>query len=199
MFTNRAYYLIMMLALIVTACAQLATPEPATSPAPTEPPMPTTTPDLKVALVGSWTTTVSKEDLIRVRPEFPEEFLCDNAGTFVWQFNDDGTFTIDQTLLPDCTLVGSTHIEDTWSIEGNLFTIAKGTHDEEIYEIAINGDQLTFTVVSSECPPCIAINTANPWTRIEAATSSVVATAAPDEPITLRLAVAAPHEFQIHV
>jgi hypothetical protein len=159
--------ILLLFPLLFAACAPAATPALVATLAPTVPHPPTTTPDPKQALIGSWTTTVSKEDLVRVRPEFPQEFLCDNAGTFVWQFNTDGTFVIDQTLLPDCTLVGSAHIEDTWSIEGNLFTIAKGTPDQEIYEFAINGDRLTFKVVSSECPPCIAINTANPWTRVE--------------------------------
>jgi hypothetical protein len=159
MFTNRLFCLLIIVGmLVVTACAPAATPESTATPAPTDP---------KLASVSSWTTTVSKEDLVRIRPEFPQEFLCDNAGTYVWKFNADGTFTIDQTLLPGCTLVGSAHIEDTWSIEGNLFTIAKGTPDQEVYEISINGDQLTFKVVASECPPCIAINTANPWTRVE--------------------------------
>jgi len=158
---------LLLFSLLFAACAPAATPEPTAKPAPTDPPPPTATPYPKQALIGSWTTTVSKEDLVRVRPEFPQEFLCDNAGTFVWKFNADGTFTIDQTLLPDCTLVGSAHIEDTWVLDGNLFTIAKGTPDEEVYEISIDGNQLTFKVVSSECPPCIAINTANLWTRVE--------------------------------
>ena len=53
-------------------------------------------------LVGNWTGSVSKEDLRRVVPDFPEEHLCDNAGRFDWTFNADGTFEIDQTQLPDC-------------------------------------------------------------------------------------------------
>ena len=158
---------LLLFPLLFAACAPAATPEPTATPAPTEPPAPTATPDLKQALVGSWTSTVSKEDLVRVRPEFPQEFLCDNAGTFVWQFNADGTFVIDQTLLPDCTLVAPAHIEDVWVLDGNLITFAKDTPDQEIYEITIAGDQLIFKLESSECPPCIAINTANPWTRVE--------------------------------
>ena len=105
--------------------------------------------------------------LVLVRPEFQEELLFDYSGTFVWQFYADGTFVIDQTLLPDCTLVGSAHIEDAWVLDGNQITFAKGTPEEEIYEINIANNQLTFKVVDSECPPCIAINTANPWTRVE--------------------------------
>ena len=158
---------LLLFPLLFAACAPAATPEPTATPAPTEPPVPTVTPDPKLALVGSWTSTVTKEDLVRVEPGFPQEFLCDNAGTFIWKFNTDGTFAIDQTALPDCPTLANTHIEDTWSVEGNLFIIAGGTPNEEIYEFSINGNLLTFKVKSSECPPCIAINTANPWTRVE--------------------------------
>ena len=171
MFTNRVLNLLIVGLLLttaaLTACAPAATPNPTATPAPTEPPVPTVTSDPKLALVGSWTSTVTKEDLVRVRPEFPTEHLCENAGTFVWSFNADGTFTIDQTALPDCPTPANPHIEDIWSVEGNLFTIAKGTPDQDIYKWSVNGDQLVFVHVSGECPPCEAINTANPWTRVE--------------------------------
>jgi hypothetical protein len=170
MFTHRLFHLLMMIALLtITACSSqpAATPDPTATPAPTEPPLPTATPDPKLVLVGSWITTITKEDLVRVRPEFPPEHLCENAGTFVWTFKANGTFTIDQTALPDCSTLANPHIEDVWSVEGNLFTIAKGTPDQDIYEWSVNGDQLVFVHVSGECPPCEAINTANPWTRVE--------------------------------
>ena len=93
--------------------------------------------------------------------------MCENAGTFVWKFNADGILTIDQTALSGCPTPANPHIEDTWVMDGNLITFAKGTSNQEIYEIAINGDHLTFKVESSPCPPCMAINTANPWTRGE--------------------------------
>lgn len=102
MFTHRLFHLLMVIALLtITACSSqpAATPDPTATPAPTEPPLPTATPDPKLVLVGSWITTVTKEDLVRVRPEFPPEHLCENAGTFGWTFNADGTFTIDQTAL----------------------------------------------------------------------------------------------------
>ena len=118
-------------------------------------------------VVGTWTTTVTKEDILRAMPDFHQEALCDNTGTFVWQFNADGTFTVDQTALPDCPVPANTHFEAAWVLDGNQITFAKGTPEEEIYEIAINSNQLTFKVVSSECPPCIAVNTVNPWTRVE--------------------------------
>lgn len=168
MLPNRLFHLLILVALVVvTACASTATPEPTAPPTLTEPPVPTATLDPKLALVGSWTSTVSKEDLVRVRPEFPEEFLCENAGTFVWKFNADGTFTIDQTALPDCPTPANPHIEDTWSIDGNLFTIAGGTPNQEVYEWSMEGNQLVLKYVSGECPPCEAINTANPWIRVE--------------------------------
>ena len=102
-------------------------------------------------------------------PGFEEKYSCDNSGTFVWKFKADGTFTIDQTALPDCPLDASAvpHLEDKWSAEGNVLTLAKGTPDQEIYEITINGNQLTFKAKSSDCPPCIAVNTANSWKRVE--------------------------------
>jgi hypothetical protein len=122
---------------------------------------------LKQALVGSWTTTVTKEDILRVMPGFEEHALCDNTGTFVWKFNADGTFTIDQTGLPSCPTPANTHVEDKWSADGNVLTMAGGTPDQETYEVTINGDQLLFKAKQSGCIPCIAVNTANPWKRVE--------------------------------
>jgi hypothetical protein len=159
MFTYRFFHLMFVMLLIVAslaACAPAATP--ASTPVP---------PDPKQALIANWTSTVTKEDLLQVDPDFPAEYLCENAGTFVWKFNADGMMTIDQTALAGCSTPANPHIEDTWTMEGNLITFAKGTPNQEVYEIAIDGDQLTFKLVSSECPPCIAVNTANPWTRLE--------------------------------
>ena len=128
---------------------------------------PAATPDPKQALVGSWTSTVTKEDILRVMPDFHQEALCDNSGTFVWQFKTDGTFTVDQTALPECPVPANTHIEDTWSIDGNLITFANGTPNQEVYEWVVEGNTLVFKHKSGECIPCIATNTANPWTRVE--------------------------------
>jgi hypothetical protein len=117
-------------------------------------------------LIGSWTSTVTKDDILRVVPDFLQDYLCDNSGTFVWEFKADGTFTGDQTALEECPIPAQTHIEDTWSVEGNLVTFAKGTPDQEIYEWAVESDLLTFKHKSGNCIPCKAINTANPWKRI---------------------------------
>jgi len=53
-------------------------------------------------------------------------------------------FTIDQTALPECPIPANTHIEDTWSINGNLITFAKDTPNQEAYEWAVEGDTLVF-------------------------------------------------------
>ena len=154
---------LIMISLTLAACA------PATPPA-TLPPAASTAAEPKQVILGSWTTTVTKKDILRVMPGFEEKYLCDNSGTFVWKFNADGTFTIDQTALPDCPLDASAvpHVEDKWTLEGNLLTLAKGTPDQEIYQISIGGSQLTFVKAkSSDCVPCIAVNTANPWKRVE--------------------------------
>jgi hypothetical protein len=126
---------------------------------------PTPAADPVQALVGNWTTTVTKEDILRVMPDFKQKFLCDNAGTFVWKFKADGTFTIDQTALSGCPTLAQSHIESTWSNEGNLVTFAKGAPDQEVYEWAVKDDMLTFTYRSGDCVPCQATNTANPWKR----------------------------------
>ena len=128
---------------------------------------PAATPDPEQALVGTWTATVTKEDLLRVMPDFHQNALCDNSGTFVWQFNADGTFTVDQTALPECPIPANTHIEDTWSIDGNRITFAKGTPFEEVYEWTVEDNTLVLKHIAGECAPCKATNTANPWTRIE--------------------------------
>ena len=128
---------------------------------------PASTPDPEQALVGTWTSTVTKEDILRVMPDFHQNALCDNSGTFVWQFNADGTFTVDQTALPECPIPANTHIEDTWSIDGNQITFAKGTSLEEVYEWTVEDKTLVLKHISGECLPCKATNTANPWTRVE--------------------------------
>ena len=149
---------------LLAACTPAATQEPTATPAP---PVPTATQDPQLALVGSWTSTVTKEDILQLMPDFHQEALCDNTGTFVWQFNADGTFTVDQTALPECPTPDNAHIEDTWSIDGNLITLAKDTPFQEVYEWAVEGDSLVLKHVSGECIPCEATNTANPWTQVE--------------------------------
>lgn len=113
-------------------------------------------------LVDSWVTTVTKDDLRRVVPDFPREHLCDNAGRFTWTFNADGTFDIDQTPLPDCPEPEVTHIDDRWSVDGDEVTF---TNEQEVYQWRVDGDRLTFKHVSGGCVPCKATNTATPWTR----------------------------------
>lgn len=144
---------LLLSALLLTACTGAAAPAP------------TPTPDAILALVGTWTATVTREDLLRVAPDFPAKYLCENAGTFQWKFNADGTFAVDQTALPDCPTPANPHIEDTWSTDGNLVTFAEGTPNEEVYQWDLEGDMLSFKHVSGECMPCRAVNTANPWKR----------------------------------
>ena len=128
---------------------------------------PAATPDPEQMLIGTWTSTVTKEDILRVMPDFHLEALCDNSGTFLWQFNADGTFTVDQTQLPECPVPANTHIEDKWSIDGNRIIFAKDTPFEEVYEWTVEDNTLVLKHISGECLPCKATNTANPWTRVE--------------------------------
>ena len=120
------------------------------------------------ALVGAWTTTLTKEDLLRVVPDFKPEFLCGNAGTGVWKFNADRTFSGDQTApLAGCPKPEQTHSEGTWSTQGNLIVINTGSPDEMVYEWTVKDDMLTFTYRSGGCIPCRAGDTANPWKRVK--------------------------------
>jgi len=156
-----------IIAVLVFATFLLAACTPGVAPSPTPPPAPTATPNPKQALIGTWTSTVTKEDVLRVVPDFQQEFLCDNTGTFTWEFRVNGTFTIDQTALPGCPTLASAHVEDSWSIDGNLVTLAKGTSNQETYGLAVNADTLVLTYKSGECVPCRAVNTANPWERVK--------------------------------
>jgi hypothetical protein len=163
MFTNRLFCLLIVIALLaVTGCASVTTSLTTTAESTQQP---ATTSSL--ALVGTWTSTITKEDLLRVELPLPQEYLCGNAGTFVWNFSADGTWAMDQTSLPGCNDSSIKHVEDTWFLSGDLITFEKGALDQQIYEITIDNDQLTFDVKSSECLPCIAVFTANPWTRVE--------------------------------
>jgi hypothetical protein len=157
---TRSIGIIVALLTLGAACSQapsatMGTPPPtsrASRPAP--------------ALIGSWTTTVTKEDLLRVAPDFKPEFLCDNSGRFVWTFKGDGTFSIDQTVLPECPPAAQTHIESTWSNEGKMVTFAKGTPDQEVYQWTADGELLRLQYQSGNCIPCRATNTANLWQRL---------------------------------
>jgi hypothetical protein len=152
--------IIAMLALFA-ACGQAQSATPAAPAANTAAPASTQ------GLVGTWTTTVTKDDLLRVVPDFKREYLCDNAGAFVWQFKPDGTFTIDQRALEGCPAPASAHSESTWSSQGNLVTFAKGAADQEEYAWSIASDVLIFKHRSGNCIPCKATNTANPWKRLK--------------------------------
>jgi hypothetical protein len=151
--------IVAMVALLF-ACGQAPTAPPST------PPTNTPAPDPAQALVGSWTTTLTKEDLLRVVPDFKPEFLCDSAGTGVWRFKADGTFSLDQTApLAGCPKPEQTHNEGIWSTQGNLITLGKGSSEEMVYEWTLKDDMLTFTYRSGSCIPCRAGDTATPWKR----------------------------------
>jgi hypothetical protein len=153
--------IVAMLALFA-ACGQVPTATPST------PLTNTPAPDPAQALVGSWTTTLTKEDLLRVVPDFKPEFLCDSAGTGVWRFNADGTFSLDQTApLAGCPRPEQTHNESTWSTQGDLITLGKGSSEEMVYEWTVKDDMLSFTYRSGSCIPCRAGDTANPWMRVK--------------------------------
>lgn len=101
-------------------------------------------------------------------PDFKPEFLCDSAGTGVWQFKADGTCSLDQTApLAGCPKPDQTHNEGTWSTQGNLSTLGKGSSEEMVYEWAVKDDVLTFTYRSGSCIPCRAGDTATPWKRVK--------------------------------
>lgn len=160
-----------IIALLFLSLALLTSCTSGAAPAPTATPVPTATSAPTQGLVGSWTSTVTKEDILRIVPGFPQADLCDNSGTFVWKFDVAGTFTIDQTALAGCPTPGNTHVEDKWSADGNRVTFAKGTPDEEVYEWSVQGDTLTLKYVSGNCVPCKAVNTANPWKRTGASST----------------------------
>jgi hypothetical protein len=153
---------IVAMAALLSACGQAPIAPPST------PPTNTPAPDLATALVGAWTTTLTKEDVLRVVPDFKPEFLCDSAGTGVWKFNADGTFSLDQTApLAGCPKPEQTHNEGTWSTHGNLITLGKGSSEEMVYEWTLKDDMLSFTYRSGGCIPCRAGDTANPWKRVK--------------------------------
>lgn len=157
---SRHIFTIFALVMLLTSCNQASTAVPTTPPTNTPPPDPAT------LVVGSWTTTITKEDLVRIVPDFLQEYLCNNSGTFVRQFNADGTFTTDQTALEGCPKLEQTHYEDTWSNEGNVVTFGKGTPDAMEYEWAVDGDLLTLKHKAGGCIPCRATETANSWKRL---------------------------------
>src|SRR5688500_11994997 len=74
---NTYHWLVVITALLLAACQPIR-PEAAstaTSTVSAETPTASTT-----SLVGTWTTTVTKEDVLRVVPDFKQEHLCDNTG-----------------------------------------------------------------------------------------------------------------------
>ncbi len=172
--TSYCWLAVAVVAILLVAC-QPVHPEASPTVTQAETPQATapakevaaTAPDSTPAIVGTWTATVTSEDVLRVVPDFKREFLCDNTGTFVWQFKADGTFTIDQSVAEGCPTPEVTHIDSTWENEGNIVAFAKGTPDEENYAWSVDDDTLTFTYQSGNCIACKATNTANPWKRVE--------------------------------
>ena len=80
----------------------------------------------------------------------------------------DGSFTGDQTApLDGCPKPEQTHNEGTWSTQGHLITINKGSSEEMVYEWTVKDDMLSFTYRSGTCIPCRAGDTANPWKRVK--------------------------------
>ena len=69
--------------------------------------------------------------------------------------------------LDGCPKPGQTHNESTWSTQGNLITLGKGSSEEMVYEWTVKDDMLSFTYRSGSCIPCRAGDTANPWKRVK--------------------------------
>src|SRR5687767_15048231 len=85
-----------LLPLVLIGCTSGSVPTPTATLVPTSTPVPAQ------GLIGDWSSTVTKEDLLRVMPDFHRNSLCENSGAFIWRFKPDGTFTVDQTALTGC-------------------------------------------------------------------------------------------------
>jgi hypothetical protein len=127
------------------------------------------TPPPGVGIVGTWQTTITKDDLRRAGISDPG-LLNENAGRFTRTFLADGTWTIAQESL-DASPIHNPVWRGTYAIEGDEIRVLiefppEGAGDTERYRWAVDGNELRLTLLEPTDDPLARVGTeSHPWTR----------------------------------
>jgi len=146
-----------------------------TAPTPAaEPPTATSAPEQAVATPtaplqppdGTYTTTITEEE---VGQSVPEQYVCENAGTFTLTVSGDH-WSLSQVAAPGCT-VADPENSGSWEFSGNQVTFHAdqgfGCSQAFTYEWSFEGTELRFTTVEDTCPPRVVYLSTHPWVRQE--------------------------------
>jgi hypothetical protein len=115
---------------------------------------------------GTYTTTITEAEL---SPSVPEQFVCENAGTFTLTVSGD-QWSLSQVAAPGCT-VADPENSGSWEFSSNQVTF----HDNQsfgcslayTYQWSFEGTELRFTTVEDNCAPRVVLFSTHPWVRQE--------------------------------
>jgi hypothetical protein len=120
-------------------------------------------------LLGTWTTTITRDDL-QAAGLTEEGILKENAGTFTWAFEADGTWRQVMVSL-DGSPVMNPVFNGYYTVEGDVLTAV--TEFPEIYRdeglhytFELDGDAVTFDNSNPPDPIWPVIIETHPWTRV---------------------------------
>jgi hypothetical protein len=119
-------------------------------------------------LVGTWTTTVTKEDLAAGGITDPA-LQNENSGHFSWTFGADGTWTAVQQSL-DGSPITNPVFRGTYTVDGDglvmTTTFPTDYRDNGLhYTWAIAGNAIRFDILDAPDPLLPLVVEAHPWTR----------------------------------
>lgn len=142
----------------------------ATSVAPSAAPAPSSTNTESQSLKGTYTATITKEDL--TKHGVGGHDVCENAGTFTLTFNP-GVWGIHQVGLPDCTVAAPTG-SGRWKSSGDQIEFTdndpQGCAVNSTYKWHFDTAGLVFERLTDSCAARYYILTSHPWVKQSTAT-----------------------------
>ncbi len=156
---------LIVVVLMVTACASTAKHTP-TGPIPTDTPIPPTPTPLTQPPDGTYTPSITKDELIRAG--MADALACENAGVLALTVAGD-RWTIIQTAAPGCTVLNPT-IKGSWKFSGDQVTFHDdapfGCSADYIYKWSFNESGISFTSVDdSACAQRVYYMSEHPWIK----------------------------------
>ena len=121
-------------------------------------------------LLGSWTTTISKDDL-RAGGVTEEGLLIENSGIFTWAFEADGTWRSVQTALDGSPLM-SPVFSGYYTVDDDI-VVAVTEFPEQYrddglrYAVEVSGDTATFDLLNPPDATLPVIVESHPWARAQ--------------------------------
>ena len=156
---------LIVLAISVAGCG---TPAPSNPPATTGAGASTPAVPADFPLIGTWVTSVTKDDLAAAGIADPRA-QNENSGRFTWTFNADGTWTQVQESL-DGSPINSPVFRGTYAISGSEL-VATTQFPEQYadsglrYTWELDGDAVTFDLLNAPDEVLPVIIETNGWMR----------------------------------